>query len=358
MRYRQLGQSGLLVSELTLGTITFGNGKNGEFLGDLNPDQARRLLDIAFDAGVNIVDTANIYAEGEAEKVLGKALGDKRQDIILATKARSPVGDDPNDSGASRHNLIRACEASLKRLGTDYIDLYQMHNWDGVTPIEETLEALTALVASGKIRYVGTSNYTGWQLMKTMGVAEANKLIRPVSQQINYTPENRDAEYEILPAGIDQNVGTLVWGPLGEGLLTGKVRRGKPIPAGSRQGEKSWPEPFVYDMDRAYDVIETLVAVGEEHGVSAAQVCLAWLKDRPGVTSLIVGVKSEAHIRDNLAAMNLELTAAQFQRIEQASRQAPRYPYWHRVTASMDRIDPAEATFLNEHRHTMESRSK
>lgn len=355
MRYRPLGNSGLLVSEIMIGTITFGNGSNEQFLGDVQPQDARRMLDIAFDAGVNIVDTANIYANGEAEKVLGQALQGKRNDIILATKARSPSGKGVNDSGASRYNLIRACEESLRRLRTSHIDLYQMHNWDGVTPVEEMLEALTDLVRSGKVRYVGTSNYTGWQMMKTLGTAGALNLVRPVSQQINYTPENRDAEYEILPVGIDQGVGTLVWGPLGEGLLTGDVRRGKPVPVDSRQSKASWPEPYVYDMERAYDVIETLVAVGEEHGVSAAQVCLAWLKDRPGVTSLIVGVKSEAHVRDNIAAVDLVLTEEQFARIERASRQAPRYPYWHRITAAMDRIDPAEAPFLTEMRKTMEA---
>lgn len=356
MRYRPLGNSGLLVSEITIGTITFGNGADKRYLGDVQPDEARRLLDIAFDAGVNVVDTANIYADGQAEVVLGQALKEKRQDIILASKARSPVGDRPNDSGASRYNLIRACEDSLKRLGTDHIDLYQMHNWDGVTPIEETLEALTELVRAGKVRYVGTSNYTGWQMIKTLGAADALGLVRPIAQQINYTPENRDAEYEILPVALDQGVGTLVWGPLGEGLLTGSVRRGKPRPANTRQSEESWPEPYVHDMERAYDIIETLVAVGEELGVSAARVCLAWLKDRPGVTSLIVGVKNEDHVRDNLAAVELELADEHRDRIEAVSRQAPRYPYWHRITASMDRLDPAEAPFLAEAQRTMAAR--
>ncbi|GGK00035.1 aldo/keto reductase [Pseudomonas matsuisoli] len=310
------------------------------------------MFDFAFDAGVNMVDTADLYSAGLAEEVVGQALGDKRHEIVLASKARSPMGNNPNNSGASRYHLIRACEASLKRLRTDHIDLYQMHNWDGVTPIEETLAALDHLVQSGKVRYVGTSNYTAWQMMKTLGTAEFKGLVKPIAQQIYYTPEARDAEYELLPMAIDQNIATLVWGPLGEGLLTGKVRRGQETPKGTRQGN-DWPEPYVHDMERAYDIIETLIAIGESHNVSPARVCLAWLKDRPGITSVIVGARTEEHLRDNLAAAELKLTGEDIDRLERVTRQAPLYPYWHRVTAGMDRIDPAEKPFLDGHRQTM-----
>ena len=246
MQYRQLGHSGLLVSEIILGTVPFGGRAEFEKCGAVDVPLAKRMFDMAFDAGVNMVDTADLYSHGLAEEVVGKALGDKRHDILLATKGRSPVDDNPNNSGSSRYHLIRACEASLKRLGTDHIDLYQLHNWDGMTPIEETLEALRLLVGSGKIRYFGTSNFTAWQMMKTLGKAELHGMLKPITQQIYYTPESREAEYELLPLALDQQVGTLVWGPMGEGLLTGTTRRGHKPPANTRQGS-GWPEPYVHD---------------------------------------------------------------------------------------------------------------
>ena len=355
MQYRPLGHSGLLVSQLALGTLQVGGRDGFEKCGGIDLHTLRRLFDIAFDAGVNLVDTADLYSYGLAEEIVGQALGDKRDSILLASKGRSAMSDDPNDSGASRYHLIRACENSLRRLGTDHLDLYQLHNWDGVTPIEETLEAMTHLVQSGKVRYFGTSNYTGWQMMKTLGKAELHGFTKPVSQQIYYTPESREAEYELLPLALDQEVGTLVWGPMGEGLLTGSTRRGNPAPKGTRQGS-DWPEPYVHDPERALDIIETLAAVGDAHGVSVAQVCLAWLKDRPGITSLIVGARSEAQLHDNLAAMTLALTAEESARIEAATRREPLYPYWHRIVAGMDRLDPAEQPFLAEQRKTLEQR--
>ena len=352
MQYRQLGHSGLLVSEIILGTVPFGGRAEFEKCGAVDVPLAKRMFDMAFDAGVNMVDTADLYSHGLAEEVVGKALGDKRNDILLATKGRSPMDDNPNNSGSSRYHLIRACEASLKRLGTDHIDLYQLHNWDGMTPIEETLEALRLLVGSGKIRYFGTSNFTAWQMMKTLGKAELHGMLKPISQQIYYTPESREAEYELLPLALDQQVGTLVWGPMGEGLLTGTTRRGHKPPANTRQGS-GWPEPYVHDQERALDIIETLAAVGDEHGVSVARTCLAWLKDRPGITSLIIGARTEAHLRDNLAATELKLTDEQSARIEAVTRRQPLYPYWHRFTAGIDRFDPAEQPFLAEHQKTL-----
>ncbi len=355
MHYRKLGNSGLLVSELVFGTVPFGGRDSFEKCGSVDVPMARRLFDIAFDAGVNLIDTADLYSHGLAEEITGKALGNKRNDILLASKARSPLDDNPNNSGASRYHLIRACEASLKRLNTDHLDLYQLHNWDGLTPIEETLEALDHLVKSGKIRYFGTSNFTAWQMMKTLGKAELHGMVKPITQQIYYTPESREAEYELLPLGIDQSVGTLVWGPMGEGLLTGSTRRGQQPPAGTRQGN-DWPEPYVHDRERALDIIETMAEVGEQHGVSVARVCLAWLKDRPGITSLIIGARNEQQLQDSLAAADLQLTPEQTRRIESVSRRQPLYPYWHRVIAGMDRIDPAEQPFLDEQRQTLEAR--
>ncbi|WP_245391856.1 aldo/keto reductase [Salinicola aestuarinus] len=355
MQYRPLGHSGLMVSTLTLGTVPFGGSNGFEKAASVDVKGAKRQLDIAVEAGVNLIDTADLYSLGQAEEIVGKALGRKRGDIILASKGRSPLGDDPNASGASRYHLIRAVEASLKRLGTDHIDLYQIHNWDGVTPIEETLEAMHQLVTSGKIRYWGTSNYTGWQMMKTLGKAELHHLVKPVSQQIYYTPEAREAEYELMPLALDQNVGSLIWGPLGEGFLTGKVRRGQATPPETRQGN-GWPEPYVHDMERAYDIIEALIAIGEAHDCSPARVCLAWLKDRPGVTSLIIGARTEAHLQDNLAAVDLTLTAEEHERLERITRPAPQYPYWHRVVSGMDRIDSAEKPFLDGYRETIDHR--
>ena len=352
MKYRALGNTGILVSELIIGTVPFGGRGAFEKTGSVDVGQATRLFDLAFDAGVNMVDTADLYSQGLAEEIVGKALGERRHSIILASKARSPMGENRNDSGASRYHLIRACEASLKRLGTDHIDLYQIHNWDGITPVEETLAALDHLVQSGKIRYFGTSNYTAWQMMKTLGSAQLNGWQKPVSQQIYYTPQAREAEYELLPMAMDQNVATLVWGPLGEGLLTGKVRRGQETPANTRQGS-GWPEPYVHDRERAYDIIEALIAVGERNGCSPARVCLAWLKDRPGITSVITAGRSEEQLKDNLQAADLVLSIEDLAQLEAATRIAPQYPYWHRIAAEMDRIDPVEAPFIAMYKDTM-----
>lgn len=357
MKYRALGNTGLLVSELVIGTVPFGGRGAFEKTGSVDVALARRMFDMAFDVGVNLVDTADLYSHGLAEEIVGQALGQRRQSIILATKARSPMGDNPNDSGASRYHLIRACEASLKRLGTDHIDLYQIHNWDGITPVEETLSALEQLVQSGKVQYFGTSNYTAWQMMKTLGTAQLTGWQQPVTQQIYYTPEAREAEYELLPMALDQGIATLVWGPLGEGLLTGKVRRGHKTPSGTRQGN-DWPEPYVHDQERAYGIIEALIEVGQRHGCSPARVCLAWLKDRPGITSVITAARTAEQLHDNLQAVELLLTAEDQQLLERVTRIAPQYPYWHRIAAGMDRIDPAEAPFIELHRQTMKQQKQ
>ena len=288
MEYRQLGRSGLFVSTITLGTMGYGGRGWAKAVGELDVDAAQRQIGMARDAGVNLIDTADAYSEGVCEEIVGKALGASRDDVLLATKVRLPMGDGPNDQGLSRHHVIRGAEASLRRLGTDWIDLYQVHEWDGATPLEETLAALDHLVQSGKVRYIGASNYTAWQLMKAMGVSERLGLARFVSQQVHYTLQARDIETELVPVSIDQGLGILVWSPIAGGLLSGKYRRGVEAPAGSRHlGE--WDEPPVYDQEKLYDIVEALVEVGEAHGVSAARVALAWLLARPAVTSLIVG---------------------------------------------------------------------
>src|SRR5688500_5604768 len=234
MEYRRLGRSGLFVSALTLGTMTFGGQGGFSKVSATDVAGAKRQVDMCLDAGINLFDTANIYSGGESEEILGEAISGRRDDLLLATKVRMPVGDGPNDIGLSRHHIIRHCEESLRRLGTDYIDLYQVHEWDGLTPLEETLEALDTLVKSGKVRYVGSSNYSGWQLMKALGTSDRHGYQRFVTQQIYYSLQARDAEYELVPLAVDQNVGILVWSPLAGGLLSGKFRRGVEGPEGSR----------------------------------------------------------------------------------------------------------------------------
>ena len=345
MEYRQLGRSGLRVSTITLGTMGFAGAGMFESIGNIDADGARRQLDMCIEAGVNLVDTANMYSAGASEEVLGQALdGGRRDQLMVATKVRFAMGEGANDAGLSRWHIIESVEASLRRLQADHIDLLQVHEWDGQTPLEETLSALDALVRAGKVRYVGCSNYTGWQLVKAMGVAERRGLEPFVSQQIHYTPQAREAEFELLPAGLDQGLGTLVWSPIAGGLLSGKYRRDQDGPEGSRHlGD--WDEPPVHDPDALYDLIDVLVEVGEAHGVSAAQVTLAWLLTRPAVTSLIVGARTDEQLGDNLAAASLELSAEEVQRIEAASRPHLPYPLWHQASNASERFGPADRAF-------------
>jgi len=345
MDYRQLGRSGLRVSALTLGTMTFGGGGNFAKVGSTDVDGARRQIDMCLDAGVNVIDTADVYSAGASEEIVGQALAGRRDSVLLATKARMRMGDGPNDQGLSRHHLIRACEASLRRLGTDYIDLYQVHEWDGLTPLEETLGALDDLQRAGKIRYVGCSNYSGWQLMKALGISDRLGLTRFVSQQVYYSLQARDVEYELMPAGLDQGVGMLVWSPLAGGLLSGKYRRGQDAPEGSRH-LTDWNEPPVRDEAATYDVIETAVEIAEARGVSAAQVSLAWLLGRPGISSVVVGARTDEQLADNPAAASLELTAEERARLDAVSAPPLLYPHWHQVATSADRFGPADLAWL------------
>jgi aryl-alcohol dehydrogenase-like predicted oxidoreductase len=327
--------------------MTFG-GKGGfSKVGDTDVSGAKRQVEMCLDAGVNLFDTADIYSGGESEEILGKAIEGRRDELLLATKARFPMGKGPNDAGLSRHHLIRSCEDSLRRMGTDHIDLYQVHQWDGQTPLEETLEALDTLVRDGKVRYVGASNYSGWQLMKALGVSENHGYQRYVSQQIHYTLQAREAEYELLPVAVDQECSILVWSPLAGGLLSGKYRRDQETPEG-RQLE-GWDEPPVHDTERLYDIVDVLVEISENRGVPASQVSLAWLLGRPGVASVIVGARNEDQLADNLKAADLELADDERRRLDEVS--APRliYPHWHQLKTASERFGPAEEPLFGQH---------
>jgi aryl-alcohol dehydrogenase-like predicted oxidoreductase len=341
MEYRQLGSSGLKVSSLTLGTMTFGGGGKFANVGATDIHGARRQLDICRDAGVTLIDTADVYSAGRSEEILGEALEGRRDDLLVATKVRFAMGADPNMEGLSRHHIIGGCEASLRRLRTDHIDLYQVHGWDGLTPLEETLGALEQLVDSGKVRYVGVSNYCGWQLMKALGVSERERLPRFTSQQIYYSLQERSAEYELLPLAVDQGLGTLVWSPLAGGLLSGKYRRDQQPSEGSRQ-LTDWGEPPIHDHDKLYDTIEVLVEIADDHGVSAAQAALAWLLTRPSVASIVIGARTDDQLSDNLHAAELSLTDDELRRLEEISRPPLIYPHWHQRASAASRFSPAD----------------
>jgi aryl-alcohol dehydrogenase-like predicted oxidoreductase len=297
---------------------------------------------------VNVVDTADVYSDGLSEELVGEALSGRRERVVLATKARMSMGEGANDAGLSRRHLVAACEASLRRLQTDWIDLYQVHEWDGVTPLEETLSALDALVRAGKVRYVGCSNYAGWQLSKALGVSAARGFERFVSNQIYYSLQAREAEYEIVPACVDQGVGVLVWSPLAGGLLSGKYRRGAQGPAGARH-LTDWNEPPVRDEEQLYDIVDALVEIGAAHGVSAAQVALAWLLGRPGVSSVVIGARTDEQLADNLGAAALSLSADERARLDAASAIPLLYPFWHQAATAHDRLGPGDLTLLRPH---------
>jgi aryl-alcohol dehydrogenase-like predicted oxidoreductase len=345
MEYRQLGQSGLRVSVLSLGTMTFGGESVFSKVGSTDVKGARRQVDQCIEAGVNLFDTANIYSHGVSEEILGQVLEGRRQDVLIATKFRMVMRDGPNEGGASRFHIIRECEDSLRRLRTDYIDLYQIHEWDGETPLDETLEALDTLVRSGKVRYIGCSNYSGWHLMKALAISDRRNYVRYVSQQIYYSLQARDAEYELVPITLDQGLGILVWSPLAGGLMSGKYRRGKQPPEGSRH-LTDWNEPPVHNEERVYDIVDALVEIAEGHNVSPAQVGLAYLLGRPGITSLIIGARTEEQLKDNLGAANLKLTGEEQARLDKISAPRLLYPYWHQAKTAKERLSPADLSLL------------
>jgi aryl-alcohol dehydrogenase-like predicted oxidoreductase len=350
MQYRQLGASGLRVSALTLGTMTFGGTGKFADVGTTDLTAAKRQLDLCRDRGVNLIDTADVYSAGASEEIVGEALQGRRDDWLVATKVRFAMGPGQNDAGLSRYHITRAAEASLRRLRTDHIDLYQVHEWDGQTRLEETLAALHTLVEQGKVRYVGVSNYSGWQLLKAQGIAQREHLTPFASQQIYYSLAGREAENELLPAAVDQGLGVLVWSPLAGGLLSGKFSRGADGklagPSGSRQLSE-WSEPPIDFPDRLFDTIAVLAKIGADRGVSPARVALAWLLARPAVTSVIVGARTDEQLADNLAAAELTLSEDETAQLERVSRPPLLYPYWHQAASAAERLGPADRVLLD-----------
>lgn len=327
METRFLGNSGLDVSVLSLGTMTFGGVDRYQVMGSTQVEEARRLIEICLEAGLNLFDTADFYSWGKAEEVLGEALGTRRKDVLVATKVFARMGKGPHDTGLSRQHIIEGCEASLRRLRTDYIDLYQAHNFDSLAPVEETLRAFDDLVRAGKVRYIGCSNFSGWHLMKSVAISSGQGLARYVSQQINYSLIARDAEHELIPLGLDQGIGVLVWSPLQFGLLSGKFRRDGATPSGSRLAQLE--APGTIDYDRLYRIVDSLDRIAGERGVSVAQVALNWLTRKPGVASVILGARNEAQLRDNLSAATWELSDEEVRQLDEVSALPLPYPYWH-----------------------------
>lgn len=331
MEYRQLGGAGLRIPVITFGTATFGGGT--EFFktwGSTQEQEAKRLIGLCMDAGVNLFDCADSYSDGLAEEILGKAVKGMRDKVLISTKGTFPVGSGPNDLGSSRYHLTRACEASLRRLGTDYIDIYHMHGFDGNTPMEETLRTLDDLVSSGKVRYIACSNFSGWHLMKALAISDRYGWNRYVAHQVYYSLAGREYEWELMPLAIDQNVGALVWSPLAAGMLSGKFRRGRPAPKESRVAQGGSPVPSsVVSEERLYAVVDVLEEIAGEVNKSIAQVALNWLLQRPTVSSIIVGARTDEQLKENLAATGWNLTPDQVRRLDAASDRQPVYPYWH-----------------------------
>jgi len=329
MEYRQLGASGLKVPVLCFGTATFGGGNDFfRAWGNTQVDEARRLIHQCMDAGVNFFDTADVYSAGAAEEILGQALLGLRDQVLISTKATFPMGQGPNQMGSSRFHLIRSCEDSLRRLKTDYIDVYHMHGFDGVTPVEETLRTLDDLVQSGKVRYIACSNFSGWHLMKSLAISEKYGWNRYVAHQVYYSLINRELEWELMPLGLDQKVGSLVWSPLAGGRLGGKYRRNQPLPAESRIAQGGGQGPDVPD-EVFYQIMDVLDEMAEETGKTVAQVALNWLLQRPTVSSLVIGARNETQLAQNLGAAGWNLTVDQVKRLDAASDVSPVYPYWH-----------------------------
>lgn len=340
MEMRFLGDSGLRVSALAFGTVTFGGKGSYEGIGSVQAGEARELIDICLDAGMNFFDTADVYSHGRSETILGEALKGRRDKVILATKAHGRTGDGPNDIGQSRHHITRACEDSLRRLGTDYVDLYQVHGFDALTPLEESLAALDDLVRAGKVRYVGCSNYTGWQLMKSLCISEIHGYERFVSQQVYYSLVGRELEFELIPLSLDQGVGIVVWSPLAGGFLSGKYRRGREGPANTRRANVG--QDGVLTEAQGYDVIEVLEEVAANHDATVAQAALNWLLRKPFVSSVIVGARTEEQLRDNLRAAEWEMTEEELERLNEVSEPVPIYPYWHQRKYNAERIASPE----------------
>ena len=333
MEYRPLGGSGFKVPVLSLGTVTFGGGN--EFFnawGRTDAAEATRLVNICLDAGVTMFDSADVYSNGLAEEILGQAIKGRRDQVLISTKATFRVGEGPNDVGSSRFHLIRAVDASLRRLGTDYLDLFQLHAFDAATPVEEALRTLDDLVTAGKIRYIGCSNFSGWHLMKSLAASDKHGWARYVAHQAYYSLVGRDYEWELMPLGLDQKVGCVVWSPLGWGRLTGKIRRGQPRPAVSRLQSKLVADggPQVPE-DYLFNVVDVLDEIAKETGKMVSQIALNWLLQRPTVSSVIIGARNEEQLRQNLGSVGWHLTPEHVARLDRVSATPKAYPYWHQA---------------------------
>ena len=336
MKMRYLGNSGVKVSEICFGAMTFGGRGYWKAIGELEQKDANDLVDLCFDAGVNFFDTADVYSEGLAEEMLGKALGNKRKEIILATKVRGRTGKGPNDVGLSRHHIIENCNSSLKRLGTDYIDLYQIHSFDPYTPQEETLRALDDLIRVGKVRYIGASNHTGWQLMKALVLSDKHNLERFITLQAYYSLVSRDLENELVPLCLDQKLGILPWSPLGGGFLTGKYRRGKERPKNARRTD---PENqfLQFDEEKGFDIVDELEKIANNHNTSIAQAALNYLLRKPGVSSVIIGAKTKEQLTDDLKTSDWQMTTEEVDALDKLSMPPRVYPNWMLQRTIQDR---------------------
>lgn len=329
MEYRKLGASGLTVPVLSFGTATFGGGN--EFFkawGNTQIDEARRLIDLCLAAGVNFFDTANVYSRGASEEILGKALTGIRDQVLISTKATFPMGDGANDFGSGRWHLTQQVEQSLKRLNTDYIDIYHMHGFDATTPVEETLKTLDGLTQSGKIRYIACSNFSGWHLMKSLSVSERYGWAKYIAHQAYYSLYDREFEWELMPLGLDQNIGTIVWSPLSSGRLSGRFERGQPIPADNRTQQGGDHGPALNE-ERLYNIVDVLKVIAQETEKSVPQVALNWLLQRPTVANIVIGARNEEQLQQNLLAVGWNLSTDQVKRLDEASQREPIYPYWH-----------------------------
>lgn len=333
---RFLGRSGLRVSALSLGTMTFGGQGRFGHMGNLGVDDATKMVDAGLDAGVNLYDTADMYSQGLSEEILGKALGSRRDDVLVATKFNQRMGPGPNDVGQSRHHIMRACEASLRRLGTDHIDLYQVHNVDELTPVDEALRALDDLVRAGKVRYIGCSNFSAWHLMKSLATSERRGWERYISLQAYYSLVARELEHELVPASLDQGLGIMVWSPLAAGFLSGKERRGHNVPEGTRRAALG--DTGTIDREQGYEIIDTLDEIAKQRGVTVPQVAINWLLRRPGVSTVIVGARKMEQLQDNLAAAEWELSDEEVARLDDVSSRPLPYPYWHQRKFSAERL--------------------